>query len=55
MRADWTLRDPAISVALGQLGRSGVPVYVLYRKDQAPVVLSEVLTVTEVEQLLAQW
>jgi thiol:disulfide interchange protein DsbD len=55
MRADWTLRDPAISVALGQLGRNGVPVYVLYRKDQAPVVLSEVLTVAEVQQLLASW
>jgi len=55
MRADWTLRDPAISVALGQLGRSGVPVYVLYRKDQAPVVLSEVLTASEVQQLLGQW
>jgi thiol:disulfide interchange protein DsbD len=55
MRADWTLRDPAISVALGEHGRSGVPVYVLYRKDLAPVVLSEVLTASEVQQLLAQW
>jgi len=55
MRADWTLRDPAISVALGQLGRSGVPVYVLYRKDQAPVVLSEVLTASDVKAVLAPW
>ena len=55
MRADWTLRDPAISVALTQLGRSGVPVYVLYRKDQAPVVLSEVLSVAEVQAVLAGW
>jgi len=55
MRADWTLRDPAISVALTQLGRSGVPVYVLYRKDQAPVVLSEVLSVAEVKAVLAGW
>jgi thiol:disulfide interchange protein DsbD len=55
MRADWTLRDEAISAALGQLGRSGVPVYVLYRKDQAPVVLSEVLTVAEVQAALAGW
>jgi thiol:disulfide interchange protein DsbD len=55
MRADWTLRDAAISAALGQLGRSGVPVYVLYRKDQAPVVLSEVLTVAEVQAALAGW
>ena len=55
MRADWTLRDAAISVELGELGRSGVPVYVLYRKDQAPVVLSEVLTASEVQALLNQW
>lgn len=53
MRADWTLRDAAISAALGELGRSGVPVYVLYRKDQSPVILSEVLTVAEVTSLLA--
>ena len=55
MRADWTLRDPAISVALGELGRNGVPVYVLYRKDQAPVVLSEVLTASDVKAALAPW
>ena len=27
LRADWTRRDPAITAALQQLGRSGVPVY----------------------------
>jgi hypothetical protein len=32
-----------------------VPVYVLYRKDQAPVVLSEVLSVAEVQAVLAGW
>jgi hypothetical protein len=31
LRADWTRRDPAITAALAQLGRNGVPVYVLYR------------------------
>jgi thiol:disulfide interchange protein len=53
LRADWTRRDPAISAALGQLGRSGVPVYVVYRQGRAPVVLSEVLGVEEVRSLIA--
>jgi len=52
LRADWTRRDPAITTTLGQLGRSGVPVYVFYRKDGAPIVLSEVLSVSEVRSAL---
>ena len=55
MRADWTLRDPAISAALGQLGRSGVPVYVLYRRDHAPLLLSELLSTDAIHQALAGW
>ena len=55
MRADWTLRDPAISAALGQLGRSGVPAYVLYRKDHAPLLLSELLSTDAIHQALAGW
>jgi thiol:disulfide interchange protein DsbD len=43
VRADWTRRDPAITEALTALGRSGVPAYVLYRKDRAPQLLPEVL------------
>jgi thiol:disulfide interchange protein/DsbC/DsbD-like thiol-disulfide interchange protein len=46
--ADWTRRDPAITAALGELGRSGVPVYVVYQQGRKPVVLSEVLRVDEV-------
>ena len=53
LRADWTRRDPAITAALGQLGRSGVPVYVFYRQGRAPVVLSEVLGVDEVRSAIA--
>jgi thiol:disulfide interchange protein DsbD len=53
LRADWTRRDPAISAALAQLGRSGVPVYVVYRPGQPPVVLSEVLSVDEVRSAIA--
>jgi thiol:disulfide interchange protein len=54
LRADWTRRDPAITAALAQLGRNGVPVYVVYRQGRAPVVLSEVLGVEEVRSVLQQ-
>ena len=54
LRADWTRRDPAITAALAQLGRNGVPVYVLYQSGQAPVLLSEILSVDEVRAALAK-
>lgn len=54
LRADWTRRDPAITAALSALGRSGVPVYVFYRKGSPPVVLSEVLGVDEVLSVVSQ-
>jgi thiol:disulfide interchange protein DsbD len=54
LRADWTRRDPAITAALSQLGRSGVPVYVFYKPGAAPVVLSEILGVEEVRSALAK-
>jgi thiol:disulfide interchange protein DsbD len=54
LRADWTRRDPAISQALSALGRSGVPVYVLYQNGRAPVVLSEILGVDELRAVLAR-
>ena len=53
LRADWTRRDPAITKALTALGRSGVPVYVLYLPGRAPQVLSELLSVGEVRAALA--
>lgn len=53
LRADWTLRNPQITAALAALGRSGVPVYVLHRPGQSPLVLSEVLSVQEVRAALA--
>ncbi len=53
MRADWTRRDPAITAALTSLGRSGVPVYVLYAPGQTPLVLSELLSVRQVHDALA--
>ncbi len=30
MRADWTRRDEAITAALSEQGRSGVPMYIFY-------------------------
>ncbi len=49
LRADWTRRDPAITTELTRLGRSGVPVYVVYTPGTTgPRVLSEILSVSEV-------
>ena len=53
LRADWTRRDPHITAALAQLGRSGVPVYVLYAPGKAPVVMTEILTTDEVHGALS--
>ncbi len=52
MRADWTNRDPRITQALAELGRSGVPVYVLHRPGKAPLLLPEVLTPGLLEEAL---
>ena len=54
LRADWTRRDPGVTAALAQLGRSGVPVYVIYKPGRAPVVLSEILSVEDVRAELAK-
>lgn len=54
LRADWTRRDPAVTAALKELGRSGVPVYVIYKTGRAPVVMSEILSVDDVRAELAK-
>ena len=43
MRGDWTRRDPEITAALSEFGRSGVPVYALYLPGKPPVLLPEIL------------
>jgi thiol:disulfide interchange protein DsbD len=53
LRADWTRRDPAITAALAELGRNGVPVYVLMAPGRTPVVMSEILSVSELRAALA--
>jgi thiol:disulfide interchange protein len=54
LRADWTRRDPAITQALAALGRQGVPVYVLYQPGSAPVVMSEILSVSGMRAALSK-
>ena len=54
LRADWTRQDPAITQALHTLGRNGVPVYVLYAPGKAPVVMTELLSKSEVLDALHQ-
>ena len=52
VRADWTRRDPEIARALAELGRSGVPAYVLYKPGRAPLLLPELLTPQRVIEAL---
>jgi thiol:disulfide interchange protein DsbD len=44
MKADWTVKDPAITAALAEFGRNGVPLYVFYPPKGEAMVLPEVLT-----------
>jgi len=46
LRADWTRYDSEITGALGRVGRSGVPTYVVFpsRASSSPHVLPELLT-----------
>ncbi|QPF72241.1 protein-disulfide reductase [Roseateles sp. DAIF2] len=54
LRADWTRRDAAISQTLNSLGRSGVPVYAVYKPGQAaPQLLPEILSVALVRDALS--
>ncbi|RVT83833.1 protein-disulfide reductase DsbD family protein [Inhella crocodyli] len=57
MRADWTLRDATITAELRRLGRSGVPVYALYKpgatSSDPPVLLPEILSASGVREALA--
>lgn len=41
---DWTNHDPAITEILSHFGRSGVPLYLIYRPDGTVNVLPELLT-----------
>ena len=54
-RADWTRQDPAITRSLNELGRNGVPVYLLLKKGQAPRFLSEFVTEQEILKALEEF
>lgn len=56
MMADWTKRDTFITDELKRLGRSGVPVYVLYPADpeQTPYILPQTLTSSVVSDYLGK-
>jgi thiol:disulfide interchange protein/DsbC/DsbD-like thiol-disulfide interchange protein len=54
LRADWTRRDPAVTQALAALGRNGVPVYALHSPGQAPHIMSEILSVSDMREALAK-
>lgn len=48
LKADWTRRDPQITMLLEANGRSGVPLYLYYAPGQsAPAVLPQILTEAE--------
>ena len=56
MKGDWTNRDPAITKALADFGRAGVPLYVVYNSkpgSSAPVVLPQLLTAGIVQSVFA--
>ena len=52
MKADWTVKDPAITEALAAFGRNGVPLYVFYPVGAEAQILPEVLTPSIVYPLL---
>ena len=56
MKGDWTNSDPAITQALAQFGRAGVPLYVVYNSkpgSSAPEVLPQLLSAAIVENAFA--
>ncbi len=54
LKGDWTSRNPEITRLLEKFGRSGVPLYVLYRGGREPVVLPQILTQSLVLDALQQ-
>lgn len=53
LMGDWTNQDPAITAALAEYGRSGVPLYLLYIPGQPRAqVLPQILTQSTVLQAL---
>jgi thiol:disulfide interchange protein/DsbC/DsbD-like thiol-disulfide interchange protein len=56
MKGDWTNRDPAITKALAEFGRAGVPLYLVYNSKPGstePLVLPQLLTAGVVQSAFA--
>ena len=54
LTADWTNRNEEISRVLGEFGRSGVPLYLLYSPSGKVTVLPELLTPSIVIDVLEE-
>ncbi len=52
LRADWTKPNPTISKTLAELGRSGIPVYLLLSPNKPQLMLSEILKFQELKAAL---
>ena len=52
-QADWTRQDPKITQSLNEMGRNGVPVYILYSRNGSSRFLSEFVTEEEILNALA--
>lgn len=50
--ADWTNRDARITAVLNKFGRTGVPLYLLYKPDGTTTVLPELLTEGSLQEAL---
>jgi thiol:disulfide interchange protein DsbD len=56
MKGDWTNRDPAITQALAEFGRAGVPLYLVYNSKPGAteaLVLPQLLTGSIVQSAFA--
>ncbi|WP_020409767.1 protein-disulfide reductase DsbD family protein [Hahella ganghwensis] len=53
IKGDWTNSDPLITDYLASFGRNGVPLYVVYRSGQDPIVLPQILTTSTVMDALS--
>jgi thiol:disulfide interchange protein len=54
LKGDWTSQNPEITGFLQQFGRSGVPLYLLYKGRGEPVMLPQILTVAGVLDALGK-
>jgi thiol:disulfide interchange protein DsbD len=52
VRADWTQKNAAITQALKEQGRTGIPLYIVYKGTQSTSILPEILTIEDVEKAL---